>query len=139
MSSSQLSESYQSQTPPTTTEGLDQLLHLNTRILNSKLEILTSHVHERFRIHARNTERLDADKVIASDLLRRLTVAANYHLREHRETAVLYQTLFALERERREEDVECWRDLVMVMRDLLYVWDGHERAKAKAIFLSHAG
>ena len=124
---------------PSTTEGLDQLIHLNTRILNSKLEVQASHVRERLRIHARNTERLDADELVVSDLLNRLTIAANYHLREHRETAVLYQTLFALERERREEDVECWRDLVMVMRDLLYVWDGHERAKAKAIFLSHAG
>jgi len=134
-----VSESYSSPTPTVSIEGLDQLLHLNTRILNSKLEVLAAHVRERLRIHARNTERLNADRERVSELLQRLTVAANYHLREHKEKSGLYQTLFALEREHREEHVECWRDLVMVMRDLLYVWDGHERAKAKAIFLSHAG
>ena len=43
-----------------------------------------------------------------------------------------------LEKERRTEDVECWRDVVMVMRDFLVVWEAHEQAKTKAIFLEHA-
>jgi hypothetical protein len=118
---------------------LENLVHQNTRILNTKLDVLAALILERLRLREDNLLRIDTDKTNATGLLERLAVAARYHLREHRDKTVFYQTLFDLERERREQDVECWRHVVDVMRDFLIFWDAHERAKARAIFLHHAG
>jgi hypothetical protein len=120
-------------------DSLDQMIHLNTRILNSKLEVIGSHVAERLRIHRRNLERIDADKTLLAEMLRKMREAARYHLTERDERRILYQKFFELEVERRDQDVECWRDLVLVMRDGLTFWDAHEHAKSRAIFLDHAG
>ena len=94
---------------------------------------------ERLRIWDRNLERIDADKERVSGVMDRISRLANYHLRDHREKSEFYEELANLENERRSQDVECWRDIVMVMRDFLAVWEAHEQAKARAIFLDHAG
>jgi hypothetical protein len=120
-------------------DSLDQMIHLNTRILNTKLEVIASHVTERLRIHRRNLERIDADRTLLVEMLRKIREAALYHLTERDERRILYQKFFELEEERREQDVECWRDLVLVMRDGLTFWDAHEHAKSRAIFLDYAG
>jgi hypothetical protein len=120
-------------------DSLDEMIHLNTRILNTKLEVIGSHVAERLRIHRRNLERIDEDKTLLMYMLRKIREATRYHLTERDERRILYQKFFELEEERREQDVECWRDLVLVMRDGLTFWDAHEHAKSRAIFLDHAG
>lgn len=120
-------------------DSLEQLIHLNTRILNSKLEVLSFLLVERVGIHDRNIDRIDTDKGTLDGMVRRITRDARYHLREHDEKRILYQKFFELEEERRKQDVECWRDVVQVMRDFLYIWDAHEHAKSRAIFLEHAG
>lgn len=39
--------------------------------------------------------------------------------------------LLDLNRERRTQDIECWRDLVHVFRDLLQIWEDLEQAKVR--------
>ena len=41
-----------------------------------------------------------------------------------------------LERQRREEEAGCWRDIIPVMRDILTTWEALEQARARAIFLA---
>jgi hypothetical protein len=60
-------------------------------------------------------------------------------MREHQEKRALYELLFKAKQEERLQDVECWRDIVLVMRDFLNTWDAHEQMQARAIFLDHAG
>ena len=119
--------------------ALDQLLGGKSRILRTKLDVLALEMSERFRIWDRNLERIDRDKERVTEIAERISRLANYHLRDHREKSELYEELANLETERRSQDVECWRDIVMVMRDFLGVWEAHEQAKARAIFLDYAG
>jgi hypothetical protein len=120
-------------------DPLGDLIGGKTRILNTKLEVLALEISERLRIRTLNIERLNADQYSATLMLAKLSAHAQYHLRDHSDKRVFYDVLFGLERQRREEDVECWRDIVNVMRDLLMVWEAHEQAKVKAIFLQYAG
>src|SRR6266404_7423590 len=119
-------------------ESLDLLLNLKSRILRSKLEVLASEIYTRLNLADRNLGRINDEKARVQEMIIKFTRLANYHLREHKDQNLLYQHIFDLETQRRSEDVECWRDIVMVMRDFLEVWDAHEQAKARAIFLNHA-
>jgi hypothetical protein len=114
---------------------LDELIHQKARIVRTKLEVLALATSERLAIWQRNLQRIDDDEHKVSYMLQRLSRSANYLMRAHRDKEVFYKTAFDLAKERREQDVECWRDIVLVMRDLLVAWEAHEQAKAKAIFL----
>ena len=118
---------------------LDDLLHLKSKVLSTKLEVLAFEVLWRFGIRAKNLDRLDGDQSLVQAMLEKLDRAANYHFREHREKGTLYQTFFSLQEQKRQQDTECWRDVVMVMRDFLYVWEAHEQMQARAIFLENVG
>ncbi len=117
--------------------SVDDFIHGRSRILRTKLEVLASEIRERFEIRTKNLERVDGDKEHISKMLMNLDRQAHYLMRQHKEKSPFYEQLFKLEQERRLQDVECWRDVVMVMRDFLYAWEAHEQAKAKAIFLDH--
>lgn len=117
--------------------SIDDFIHGRSRILRTKLEVLACEIRERLQIRVKNLERIDDDKVHTSALLVDLDRRAHYLTRQHKEKAPFYDQLFKLEQERRLQEVECWRDVVMVMRDFLYAWEAHEQAKARAIFINH--
>jgi hypothetical protein len=118
-----------------TDKTLTDLLHTNTRVLKTKLEAIALSVQERLNIRRQNLGRIADDKDKLSEMLQKITVATNYHLREHREKGTFYQKMFELERERRDQDTDCWKDIVLVLRDFLTFWDEYERAKARGAFL----
>ena len=119
--------------------ALDQLLNSKSRILKTKLEVLTAEVLQRLNIRDVNITRIGHDQNLLSEITQVLSRQANYGQREHKEKTPLYGKGFDLERERRAQDAECWRDIVMVMRDFLNIWEAHEQAKSRAIFLNHVG
>ena len=125
--------------PAETDDTLDDLLHQRSAIHSRKLEILAAEIWWRLHISSRNLAALDNDKDCVQEMLNRLDVAANYHLREHQEKGVFYRKLFEIEAEKRSQHVECWRDVVLVMRDFLLVWETHEQTRARAMFLQNAG
>ena len=118
---------------------LDHLLHSKSRILRSKLEVLATEIQARLAIWDRNLTRINDDKSTAEGLLSRLAHLTRYHLSDPREQTRLQEAAFHLESQRRAEDVESWRDVVNVMRDFLEVWEAHEQARTRAIFLNHVG
>jgi hypothetical protein len=118
-----------------TDNTLDDLIHANTRILRTKVEAVAAAVQERLKIRRQNIERIADDHYKLTDLLQHISVAANYHLREHKDKDRLYQRAFELTRERRDQDTDCWKDIVLVLRDFLTFWDEYERAKARGAFL----
>jgi hypothetical protein len=125
--------------PQIDTDALSELFETETRIVRGKLEVLAAEIHGRIVIHANNVNRIDRDQEVARETLERLDRLARYHFREHSEKGIFYRTLFALEQERRTQDVECWRDIVLVMRDFILVWETHERIKAKGRLFADAG
>ena len=119
--------------------ALDHLLHSKSRILRSKLEVLASEIYARLTMWNRNLARIDDDKAKVEDLLNQFTRLARYHLRDQQDVGRLRDLGLQLEAQRRDEDVQCWRDVVLVMRDFLESWEAHEQAKNRSIFLNHAG
>ena len=118
---------------------LDNLLHSKSRILRSKLEVLASEIYTRLTMWDRNLGRIDTDKANVETLLDQFTRLARYHLREQKDISRLQDSNLRLEAQRRDEDVQCWRDVVMVMRDFLETWEAHEQAKNRSIFINHVG
>ena len=119
--------------------ALDHLLHSKSRILRSKLEVLASEIYARLTMWNRNLARIDDDKAKVEELLNQFTRLARYHLHDQKDVGRLRDSSLQLEAQRRDEDVQCWRDVVMVMRDFLESWEAHEQAKNRSIFLNHAG
>ena len=70
--------------------SLEQLIHQKSGILNRKLEILAAEIWWRLHLTSRNLASLEDDTARLTDMLSRLDVAANYHLREHQDKGVLY-------------------------------------------------
>ncbi|MBI3852701.1 MAG: hypothetical protein HY298_20800 [Verrucomicrobia bacterium] len=119
--------------------ALDHLLHSKSRILRTKLQVLASEIQARFAMWDRNLERISGEKEIVETLLNQSTRLARYHLREPNEVIRLRESSLQLDARRREEDIQCWRDVVMVMGDFLNTWEAHEQAKSRSIFINHAG
>jgi hypothetical protein len=119
--------------------ALDNLLQSKPRILRTKLEVLASEIQARFAMWDRNLERIDGDKGKVESLVNESARLARYHLREPNEATRLRESSLQLDSQQRQEDIQCWRDTVQVMRDFLNAWEVHEQAKARSNFINHAG
>ena len=135
----ELSAKLSSGEAPLDNGALDDLIGRKSQVQAQKLDVLAAELRWRLHIAAQNLHTLDQDRGAVHEMLNDLTVAANYRLREHQEKAPLYRRLFEIEAEERSQRTECWRDLANVMRDFLGVWEAHEQARARAIFLTDVG
>ena len=120
-------------------EPLDNLLHSKSRLLRSKLEVLASEIYTRLTMWDRNLARIDADKQKVEQLVEQFTRLARYHLRDQKDVTRLHDSNLRLEAQRRDEDSQCWRDVVLVMRDFLETWEAHEQARNRSIFINYVG
>lgn len=118
---------------------LDRLLNSKSKISRTKLEVLASEIHARLTMWDRNLSRINGDRDNVDQLLNQTTRLARYHLRDQQDVSRLQESALRLESHRRDEDIQCWRDIVLVMRDFLVAWEAHEQAKSRAIFINHAG
>lgn len=119
--------------------ALEDLIHGKSQILGKKLEILSAEIRWRLHLASQNLAHLETDQSRLQDSLNRLDRAAHYHLLEHQEKSPFYRKLFDIETEKRSQQVECWRDVVMVMKDFLAVWEAHAQSKTRAMFIQHVG
>ena len=113
------------QPEPIESLALDHLLHSKSRILRTKLEVLASEIQARFAMWDRNLERIGGEKEQVEALLNQSSRLTRYHLRDLNESTRLRESSLQLDSQRRQEDIQCWRDVVMVMRDFLDAWDAH--------------
>jgi hypothetical protein len=120
-------------------EGLEELLHLRSHILETKLKVLAAELLERFDLRDQNVAKVDGEKDRVVAAMPQLARQARYHLREPRDNAAFYQQAFRLDEERRSQHVGCWQDVSRVMRDFLDVWEAHQQATVRGRFLQHAG
>ena len=124
---------------PTSKEsaGLGELFGRRTHILKTKLEVITVELFDRVRIRERNLVAIGDDQEKLNQILGIVDRQVRYHFRDSREKASFYDRFFDLEREKRDQDVECWRDVTQLMRDFLEVWEALEQGKSRSIFLDH--
>ena len=117
--------------------SLEDFIHHRTKILGTKLEVLISEMNDRLRLKNKTQLDLDSDKDNLEEVINKISVAAGYGLRDHKDKISLSQKMFELNREKRNQDTACWVDTVRVMRDFLDTWDDHEQAKAKSRLLKN--
>jgi hypothetical protein len=120
-------------------DGLEELLHLRSHILETKLKVLAAGLLERFDLRDRNVVKVDTEKQRVIEVMPQLARQARYHLREPRDNATFYQQAFRLDEEGRSQQVGCWQDVARVMRDFLDVWEAHQQAAVRGRFLQNAG
>jgi len=125
--------------PPADGGDLDNLLHSKSHVLRTKLETMAAEIQTRFAIWNQNLDRVNQDQSDIQKQLNHSTRLARYHLRDQKDVSQLQNSVLKLAEQQRNEDVLCWRDVVMVMRDFLNTWEVHEQAKQRSIFLNHAG
>jgi hypothetical protein len=116
--------------------GLDRLFDQRTVILKTKLEVFACELLDRLRIRTKNLLTISENQERLGQMVEAMSLQANYHFRDHKEKSVFYQLSFDLERQKRSEDVECWRDVAEVMKDLLNVWEALEQARSRSMFLN---
>jgi hypothetical protein len=119
--------------------ALDHVLHSKSRILRTKLEVLASEIRARFAMWDLNLDRIGNEKENVEALLDQSARLTRHHLREPNEVTRLRESSLNLDAQQRQEDIQCWRDVVLVMRDFLDTWESHKQAKNRSIFLNHAG
>jgi len=119
--------------------ALDHLLHSKSRILRTRLEVLASEIQARFAIWDRNLDRINDDKASVEALLDQSSRLARYHLREQSDVNRLRESALQLDSQRREQDIQCWRDVVQAMTEFLNTWEASEQARSRSIFINHVG
>ena len=101
----------------------------------TRLAVTASQIVERLRIRASHLEQLmDEELAVGTQLLQSRTPASSPSDMLGLES-LLTERGSQIQTERRKEDVECWRDLTNVIRDLLNAWEGFSRNEAKNRFL----
>jgi hypothetical protein len=120
-------------------DDLENLIGLKSHILKTKLEVLATEIAQRWFLRQQNQTLIRDEDERVNQEQARLSRQVNYQLREPRDLAAFQQQRFRLDQEQRDQETACWKDIVPVLRDFLEVWEAHEQAKARAMFLNHAG
>jgi hypothetical protein len=122
-------------------ESLDRFIGQRGRILNSKLEVLMQEIWARLAIRNQNIGRLNDDLDKAREAMDALSPRAHYFGDTPEKDAFhrLRESRFELERERREQDVSCWNDVVRVMEELMNTWEAHQQTSARAELMKSGG
>lgn len=100
------------------------------------MSVAAAQIIERLRIRANNLERILAEEL---EVGTRLTPFQSKYPGNGPDLMGLENLLLGkqseLSKERRQQDTECWRDLVQIMRDLMNAWEGLSGLQAKQRFL----
>lgn len=122
-------------------ESLDKFISQRSGILNSKLEVLLQEIQTRLAIRNKNISGVDNDLNKIREIMEGLGPRAHY-LGDNPEKEAFHKirkNSFELEKERREQDVSCWNDVVKVMQELMNTWEAHEQAIARAKLMKSGG
>ncbi len=95
--------------------ALDDFIHLRSGFLKRKLETFAALIKERLRLKNLDHGRIDSDR----DFLK--TPLAPYRSFRERDATMCYQRKLDLSKEARLQDIQCFQDLVPLVRDFLNV------------------
>ena len=116
---------------------IDALVSNRRKILEVKLAVLLAASKKRFAIREANLESLLDDELTVRN---QQLATPRYVVSDGRNYPINQsgpeQRILDIERQRREEESGCWRDIIPVMRDVLTTWEALEQARARAMFLA---
>lgn len=118
-------------------ESVDLLIHQKSKLLSTKLEVLAEQIVDRVRIRGANHGHILYDELAMRTKLMEFDPHYGGCEYDPNLRSSLYGRIFDLNKESRQEDVQCWKDIVLVMRDFLIAWESHEQSRTRAIFLKN--
>ena len=108
-----------------------------SEILQTRLSVSAVQIIERLKIRAKNLDKLlDEEIEIDNRLIPIESQSGNSRSDFMGLENLLLGKRFDISQERRKQDVECWRDLVNVMRDFLKTWEDLSGLEAKQRFMN---
>jgi multidrug efflux pump subunit AcrA (membrane-fusion protein) len=117
--------------------ALQALLDGRSGLAETRLAVTAAQIIERLRIRASNLQQLMKEELSVDSRIARLQNALPAGRSDMMNLeSVLEQKISQLRGEQRRENTECWKDLTLVIRDLLNAWEGFFRNEAKNRFLS---
>ena len=127
--------------PEVKDESLDEFVGQRSRILKTKLDVLMQEIWIRLGIKGNNFQKLETDLSTVHCEMSELSKRAYFHgdTTEKENIQHLRQTELDLEKEKRDQDVSCWNDIVKVMHEVLNTWEAHQQSTARAKLLSNKG
>lgn len=93
--------------------GLEQLMAQQDEILNSKIDMLNTHIHERYKLKSQNLYLIDRDQCVCRNLIYTL----GDHL-FHPKRIDLEKTILDLEQEKRREQTVFFQDILFLRKEL---------------------
>ena len=122
-------------------ESLDEFVGQRSKILKSKLDVLIQEILIRLGIKSNNFNKLETDLSKVHCEMSELSKRAYFHgdTTGKEEFEQLRQTELELEKEKRDQNVSCWNDVVKVMHEVLNTWEAHQQSAARAKLLSNQG
>ena len=118
-------------------DSIERFINSRAHILDTKLQVFSQEIQERLRIHNDNVSAINYQSLLTYSQI--LTFHPTYGTGRYDRALVnsLYQERNDLAKELRQQHVECWRDVVMVMREFLFAWEAREQAHSKSLFLKN--
>jgi hypothetical protein len=122
-------------------ESLDEFVGQRSKILKSKLDVLLQEIWIRLGIKSNNFRKLETDLSKVHCEMSELNKRACFHgdTTGKEDLQQLRQTELELKKEKREQDVSCWNDVVKVMHEVLNTWEAHQQSTARVKLLSNKG
>ena len=124
-------------------ETMDDFIHQRSKILKTILGVLLLEVKSRLGLRKNNIRRIDEDQSRIEDLVGSMRTFWNCNGLKYDDRDVflkLQGMTDTLRKERREQDVTCWNDVVGVMNNqLLNRWEAHQQTTARARLMQGGG
>lgn len=117
--------------------SLKDFIHHRTKILEDKLGVLLFEMKEGLKLKDKIQSDLNDEIFKVGEKIHDLSSKANYNFSKLKEKGLFEEKIFELNREKREREIESWRNNVSIMRDFLEVWDEYEQARAKGRVLNN--
>lgn len=120
------------------TDSIDDFINQKNNILKTKLDVLTKELHERLDIRERNITSIDWEECKLDTMLHDLyVIGGRYSYNTGKRRTSLDQQYFKIKEDRRKQEVELWRDITLLTKDLLYAWGEYQQAKARTRLLQN--
>ncbi len=124
-------------------ESIDEFIHQRTKILKSILGMLLHEVKARLGIRRNNLRRIEDDQGSLEDLVGGMKTLWNAGALKYtyRDSFLKLQSMSdELRREKRDQDISCWNDVVGVMNNhFITRWEAHQQATARARLMKGGG
>jgi hypothetical protein len=107
-----------------------------SRFAKAAVQGLVSQIYERQEIKEHNLTKIDHDGCMVGTLLNELFIWGDARLSDKRRQT-LDMVMFGLERERRAEEVACWRDISLLRKDLVEAMAEYAAAARREQLFEH--